>query len=390
MTLPHIHFDRAEFAARQARAREAIAAARLDGLLIFKIEDMYWLTGYDSLGFVIFDNMFVGVDGALTHVSRSADLANIKYSSICDDVRVTPDDNDIPRSKAVKDMLESHGMAGKRIGIQLDTMGLTPRLYNEMRATLDGWCQLIDAPDMIRELRLVKSSQELDYLRKAGVIMDQVTNVAINATRPGAYEGDIYGAIYNTLFKLGADLPASAPPLGAGDAALNVRYTTGRHNVGTNDQITHELAVAYRHYHTAIMYVVLTGPDIDPRHLAMHAACVHALDAVQAKLVPGTALGEVFEAHRAAFADHGLEHASLNACGYTMGATWSPSWMEQPMIVAGNPVVIEENMNFFTHMICTDQTTGLQMALGEQSIITADGPEIITHAPRQPIINNPV
>ncbi|MFP6743338.1 MAG: aminopeptidase P family N-terminal domain-containing protein, partial [Alphaproteobacteria bacterium] len=260
MTLPHIHFDRAEFADRQTRAREAIAAAGIDGLLIFKIEDMYWLTGYDSLGFVIFDNMFIGVDGALTHVSRSADLANIKYSSICDDVRVTPDDADIPRSKAVKDMLESHGMAGKRIGIQLDTMGLTPRLYNEMRAALYGWCQLTDAPDMIRELRLVKSPRELDYLRKAGAIMDQVTDVAINATRPGAFEGDIYGAIYNTLFKLGADLPASAPPLGAGDAALNVRYTTGRHNVATNDQITYVLAVAYRHYHTAIMYVVLTGP----------------------------------------------------------------------------------------------------------------------------------
>ncbi|MEE2980009.1 MAG: aminopeptidase P family protein, partial [Pseudomonadota bacterium] len=116
-----------------------------------------------------------------------------------------------------------------------------------------------------------------------------------------------------------------------------------------------ELGVAYRHYHAAVMYVVLTGPDIDDRHLAMHEACVAALD----------------------------------ACGYTMGATWPPTWMEQPMIVAGSPVVIEESMTFFTHMICTDQTTGLQMALGEQAIITAGKPEIITHAPRQPVINNP-
>ena len=119
----------------------------------------------------------------------------------------------------------------------------------------------------------------------------------------------------------------------------------------------------------------------------MHAACVAALDAVQAKLTPGTTMGEVFEAHRAAFADHGYEHAVLNACGYTMGATWPPTWMEQPMIVAGGAAVLAENMCFFTHMICTDQTTGLQMALGEQAIITAGKPEIITHVPRQPIIH---
>lgn len=389
MAMPYVHFSREEFAGRQSRARAAIAEAGYDGLLLFKIEDMYWLSGFDSDGFVIFNNMFIGVDGELTHVARAADLANINYSSICDDVRIAPDSAGTSRSDAIKEMLESHRMQGKRIGIQIDTMGLTPRLYGELRAALDGWCELADAPDLIRELRLVKSPRELDYLRRAGTIMDRMSDVAIEATRPGAYEGDIYAAIYDTLFRLGADGPAHIPPLGAGDGALNVRYTTGRKDVGANDQITHELGVAYRHYHAAVMYVVLTGPDIDPRHLTMHAACVAALDAVQAKLVPGTTLGEVFEAHRAAFADHGLEHAALNACGYTMGATWPPTWMEQPMIVAGEPSVIEENMTFFTHMICTDQTTGLQMAVGEQAIITANGPEIITHAPRRPVINNP-
>ena len=377
-----------EFAERQARARIAIAEAKLDGLLLFKIEDMYWLTGFDSDGFVIFNNMFIGVDGQLTHVARAADLANIDYSSICDDVRISPDSADSTRPKAVKDMLESHGMAGRRIGIQVDTMGLTPRLYGELRAALDGWCELVDAPDLIRELRLVKSPQELDYLRKAGEIMDQVRDAAIAATQPDAFEGDIYGAIYGTLFRLGADLPAHIPPLGAGDAALNVRYTTARHHVGENDQVTHELGVAYRHYHAADMFVVLTGPKIDERHLKMHAACVEALDAVQARLTPGATMGEVYETHRATFAAHGLEHAILQACGYTMGATWPPTWMEQPMIVAGGPTVLEENMCFFTHMICTDQTTGLQMALGEQAIITMGKPEIITHVPREPIINN--
>lgn len=39
-------------------------AQGLDGLLIFKIEDMYWLTGYDSDGFSIFGCMFIETEGS--------------------------------------------------------------------------------------------------------------------------------------------------------------------------------------------------------------------------------------------------------------------------------------------------------------------------------------
>jgi Xaa-Pro dipeptidase len=167
---------------------------------------------------------------------------------------------------------------------------------------------------------------------------------------------------------------------------MNVRYTTRRKHVAENDQVTFELGAGYRHYHAAEMFVVLTGPSIDERHVKMHAACVDALAAVQDKLVPGNTLGEVYEAHRATFARHGYEHALLRACGYTMGATWPPTWMEQPQIYERNSTELVPHMSFFTHMILIDHTTGLTMSLGEQAIITDGPPEIITHVPRTPII----
>lgn len=156
--------------------------------------------------------------------------------------------------------------------------------------------------------------------------------------------------------------------------------------MGANDQVTFELGAGYRHYHAADMFVVLTGPKVDPRHLKMHEACVEALSATQAVLEPGRTVGEVYEAHRAAFARQGYEDAILRACGYTMGATWPPTWMEQPMIFERNPVELKPNMTFFTHMILTDHETGLTMSLGEQVIITEGAPEIITHVPREPIV----
>jgi len=384
----NIHFSREEFSQRKDRVCASLNEQGLDGLLMFKIEDMYWLTGYDSDGFSIFGTMFIGTNGQLTHLSRMADLGNASYSSICEDVRPAPDSQTVTRAEQVKEMLNSLGMQGKRIGIQVDTMGLTPRLFLQIQSELDGWCKLTIAPDFIRELRLVKSPQELDYLRQAGKIMDIAMEKTIEATFSGAYEGDIYATFYDTLFRLGGDLPAHIPPLGSGKSALNLRYTTKRKHVLENDQITLELGVAYRHYHAASMCVVLTGPEINPRQLSMHETSVIALDAVQSILRAGTTVGEIYDMYKTTLEENGEKNSVLTVCGYTMGAAWPPTWMEQPMIHAGNPVVLEENMCFFTHMILNDRETGLSMAVAEQAIITAGKPEIITNVRRTPIIKD--
>ena len=386
MPKPYNHFSREEFSQRQQKTRKHLQNLELDGLLLFKIEDMYWLTGYESDGFCIFGSMFIGTEGALTHLARPADLGNLSYSSICEDVRISPDTEDSTRAEHIKDMLRSLGMEGKKIGIQVDTMGLTPRLFLEISAILDGWCELTVAPDFIRILRLVKSPQELNYFRKAGEVMDIVMDKVIEATYPGAFEGDIYATFYDTLFRLDADLPAHIPPLGSGESALNLRYTTKRKNVSENDQVTLELGLAYRHYHVACMGVVLTGPEINKRHLKMHKTSVTALDEVQAALRPGTTVGELFDIYKETLEEHGEHDAVLTVAGYTMGAMWPPTWMEEPMIFEGNPLVLEENMTFFTHMILNDRETGLSMAVGETAIVTKDAPEIITHTPREPII----
>jgi Xaa-Pro dipeptidase len=386
MPKPYVHFSLEEFADRQARVRRSLAERGLDGLLLSRIEDQYWLCGFDSDGFVIFHMMFIGVDGQLTHLTRTADLASIDFSSICRDIKVWEDAAGSPKSKAVKEMLASHGMQGKRIGIQLDTFGLLPSLYLELKEALDGWCELVDASDLVRLMRLVKSPAELDHQRRAGKVLDQACARAIELTDAGADESYVFGQVYQVMWESGADIPAERIPMGHGEKAMNVRYATGRGRIDANDQVTYEMGCAWRHYHVADMFTVLTGPDIDPRHLRMHEACVDALEKVQGTLRPGRTLGEVYEVHRATLAKHGYEKAALKACGYTMGATFSPTWMEMPMMYRDNPTVIAKNMVLFTHMILSDFDTGLTMSLGETSIVTDGKPEVITHVPREPIV----
>jgi Xaa-Pro dipeptidase len=181
------------------------------------------------------------------------------------------------------------------------------------------------------------------------------------------------------------DPSASRWPMGAGEEALLVRYHTGHGTVAPRDQVQFEIAAAYRHYHSALMYVILTG-EPDPSHRHMFNACAEALEACEATLRPGNTVGEVFAAHARVLTKAGYAGHFLNACGYTMGATYPPTWMDWPMVYAGEPQVLAPNMVFFLHMILLNSDTGLSMSLGETAIVTETGCEPISHAPRQLLI----
>ena len=108
----------------------------------------------------------------------------------------------------------------------------------------------------------------------------------------------------------------------------------------------------------------------------MHEACVEALKNCENKLKPGNKAGEVFDVHAATFDKLGYKKSRMNACGYSLGATFAPTWMDvPPMIFTGNPLIIKPGMIFFMHMILMDSEAQLAMNLGETYLVTKDGNE---------------
>src|SRR5581483_11635276 len=87
----HLHFSPAEFAHRKAAVIAALAREGLDGLLIFRQETMYWLTGYDTFGFVFFQCLVLEAGGAMTLLTRKPDLRVARFTSIIPDIRVWQD-----------------------------------------------------------------------------------------------------------------------------------------------------------------------------------------------------------------------------------------------------------------------------------------------------------
>jgi len=382
----HLHFSTEEFSDRQRRTCETLVEQGLDGILLFRQESMYYLTGYDTDGFVLFQTLFLGVDGQLTLVTRSADRVQAAYTSTIEDVRIWVDSGQQNPALDVRSMLDSHQLRGKRIGVEYDAYGLSAHRGKLLEAALEGFCELRDASNLVRLQRIRKSPAELDYLREAGTICDAMRDEAISGSVPGAFVGDIRGAMQSINWSRDGDTPAHVWPMGSGPSALLVRYKAGAGHIGSNDQMFHEFAASYRHYHAAMTLTVVTGKP-QSVHLDMFGVCRDALEACKNTLTPGHTVGDVFDAHRRAFADGGFADSYLNVCGYTMGALFPPTWMEDPLIREADPLVLEKDMVFFMHMLMVDRSKGLMMSLGEQAIVTDATCESITHAPQDLPVN---
>jgi Xaa-Pro dipeptidase len=120
-----LHFPREEFASRQRRAREGMIKAGLDGLLIFRQESMYWLTGYDTSGYSMFQGMYLRADGALALLTRSADQRQARLTSVIEDIRTWIDREGADPAAELRDMVADYGGRGKRIGVEYHAYGLT-------------------------------------------------------------------------------------------------------------------------------------------------------------------------------------------------------------------------------------------------------------------------
>ena len=350
-----------------------MAERGLDAMLLFAQESMYWLTGYDTFGFCFFQSLVVRADGRMSLLTRSADLRQAEHTSILDDIRVWTDRKDATPAGQLKAVADDLGISGKRIGVEFDSYGLTHANGKRLEEAFAG-SALVDASDLVTRLRAVKSPAEIAYVREAGRLADAADTAALAAVHAGADEGDILAAQHNAIFSQGGDYPANEFIIGSGRDALLCRYKAGRRKLDAQDQITLEFAGMFRHYHVAAMRTVIVGAP-KPRHLELYAAAREALLACESAMRPGRTAGDVFTAHAAVMDGHGLAAHRLAACGYSLGAKFTPSWMDWPMFYADNDWVLTPGMVMFAHMILMDSETGCAMCLGRTSLLTSVGCE---------------
>ncbi len=375
-----LHFTDTEFARRRQATTHAMQDAGLDALLLFAPESQYWLTGFDTFGYCFFQCLIW--DGQTTTLlTRSADLRQAQLTSNIADIHIWRDAADANPAQDLARLLADLGLAGRRLGVEWDTHGLTA-LNGQRLATALGDSTLVDASALISPLRLVKSAEELAYVRRAANLSDSALDAALATTTPGAGEAEVFAAMHSAIYRGGGGAPANPFIVGAGPHALLCRTQEGRGRFAADDQLTLEWAGTYRHYHCAAMRTVVIGQP-RPQHEPMHDAVRDALLACEAAMKPGRAMNDVFQAHAQTLDKAGYGAQRLNACGYSQGARFAPSWMEREMFYDDAPTIMAPGMVFFLHMILMDSETGTAMSLGRTSLIGEAGAEPLNGADLQ-------
>tara|TARA_R110002020_G_scaffold70169_4_gene182115 strand:+ start:1835 stop:2986 length:1152 start_codon:yes stop_codon:yes gene_type:complete len=372
-----LHFERSEFDERLARLLDRMREEKLDAMLLFAQESMYWLTGYDTFGYCFFQTLVVKADGTMTLLTRSADLRQARQTSVIDNVVVWVDRVNADPTLDLKNLLDDMDLLGARIGVEYDTHGMTGRVARLLDNQLSSFGQITDASYLVSGLRLTKSPAEIAHVRRAAELADDALDAALPLIKAGGSEADILAAMQGAVFSGGGDYPANEFIIGSGADALLCRYKAGRRTLDVNDQLTLEWAGASAHYHAAMMRTVVIG-EPTPRHRELYRACAETIAAIESVLKPGHTFGDVFDTHARILDERGLTRHRLNACGYSLGARFSPSWMEHQMFHVGNPQPILPDMSLFVHMIIMDSESGTAMTLGHTYLTTEDSPQALS------------
>ena len=369
-----LHFSDREFSNRKNNTIESMKKFGLDAILIFRQESMYWLTGYDTFGYVFFQTLVMDQKGNMILLTRAPDLRQAQNTSNIKDIRIWVDKDNSDPTHELKNILNELNLKGKNIGVEYEAYGMTGRSAMKLNESLKNFCTLGDYSELITALRVVKSNEEITYVKKAAELADKALDVVWKFAKKGVSESKILAEMNKVIFEGGGDYPANEFIIGSGKNSLLCRYQSEKQILSSPDQLTIEWAGTYKHYHSAMFRTIPIG-KANKKHYEMHEACIAALKNCEKELVPGNKIGNVFDIHAKTFDDLGFKKARMNACGYSLGATFSPNWMDWPMLYTKNPYNIEVGNIFFLHMILMDSDSQLAMNLGETYLVNEKGSE---------------
>ncbi len=369
-----IHFEEKEFDERKSKVISELKKQGLDALLMFRQESMYWLTGYDTFGYVFFQCLILTIKGELILLTRAPDLRQAQNTSIIKNIKIWVDKDGSSPAGELKNILVDLGLEKSNLGVEYEAYGLTGRNAIRLNKVLGSFANLHDKSELISHFRVIKSPTEIIYIKKAAELADKALDAAWQHAHAGVNEAKILSEMQGAVFSGGGDYPANEFIIGSGKNALLCRYQSEKRDLNEVDQLSIEWAGTFKHYHSAMFRTIPIG-KVNDKQKKMHEACVEALKGCENKLKPGNKVGEVFDVHAEIFDNLGYKNSRMNACGYSLGATFSPNWMDWPMLYTGNSINLKPGMVFFMHMILMDSENQLAMNLGETYLLTKNGNE---------------
>ena len=204
-----LHFTKQEFEFRENKVIQSMKEKNLDALLLFRQESMYWLTGYDTFGYVFFQCLVLTAAGKKILLTRVPDLRQAQNTSNIKDIRIWIDKESNNPANELRSILVELNLENKNLGVEYEAYGLTGKNAMILNKSLNDFAKLHDESFLVTKHRLVKSDQEIKYIKKAAELADKALEKAWELSHPGADESDILSAMQGAIFSGGGDYPGN-------------------------------------------------------------------------------------------------------------------------------------------------------------------------------------
>ena len=385
---PLLNFSTREYAQRLKKTRSAMQAEGVDTLIVTDPSNMHWLTGYDGWSFYVHQCVVIPLDREPFWFGRGIDANGAKLTSwLSHDNIVAYPDNYVQNPEChpmeyLSTILDDRTLGKGVIGVEMDNYYFSAAAHAALVQNLPN-AKFKDCTALVNWQRAVKSDQELDYMRKAGRIVE-VMHARIRETiRPGIRKNDLVAEIYDAGLRgvagIGGDYPAIVPLLPSGAEASASHLTWDDKPMRSGEGTFFEIAGCHKRYHCPLSRTVFLGKP-NQKFLDAEKAVLEGLQEGLLQAKAGNVCEDIANGFFAVLKKNGIIKDSRT--GYPIGLSYPPDWGERTMSLRpGDKSELKEGMTFHFMTGLWFDDWGLEIT--ESIVIGASGPELLSNVPRE-------
>jgi len=211
------------------------------------------------------------------------------------------------------------------------------KFYQELSQHIG--CTIVPFFNIIEELRMIKDEKELEQLRQAARIGDQVLRDVLPIIKPGVSEREIASNIAYLLRLKGCDKESFDTIVLGGENASLPHGTPSSRVIKNKDMITMDFGGFYQGYAGDMTRTVVAG-EATSKLNRIYSAVLEAQRLGVSMVKAGITCAEVDRAIRMCLQDHGLSQYFIHGTGHGVGLEIH----EPPTVSSRSDEVLQENM----------------------------------------------
>ena len=331
-------FSDLEYKDRLDRVRARMAKENIDMLFVTMPEDMCYLHGLElnwyqqngpkTWGMNSITAVHVDQD-TLIHFDGHDQL--MAATSSAKDIRRPQRGGGRPYEGHAME-LEAAGWLKGTVGLQYFSYRPVPARMKQVEAVFsDRGCELIDASDVMAEVKLHKSPAEIDTMVEAGRICDIGLQAIAETIRPGVMEIEVYGEMVRAMTRAGGGMSGLLSSVKIGGAQF-LHGIASERVIQQGDHIVVDICGVKNRYHSNTSRGFFVGDP--PKELAdLYEMNGRAMHVVHDTAKAGVPLNELTRTLREFYKETGAwqlrEQGKLPGYtgGYELGISFPPDWV---------------------------------------------------------------